>query len=465
MFGFTENEMKELLAIRGMDPSKGMDLRDYYNGYEAFWYPDKSRSVKLYNPWSVMKAIRSSYVLNIRSHWTDTGGAAHFIMSHLFTKLDGSDRSKVLDGIVAMASWFHRLEAAKITHGEAPFSCLEDLLENDRVNGRFPEQPGDSVRTLEQRQTPPISVIYEPIGDILFSDLGCPNDGAHGASPVPSTLFAYLYYAGYLVGRPIVGSLEPAISKSSLSTVESNNEESVLTELSVKRTASINPMMETTATKKLNDSVRIVNMQYYIPNRDVLAAWERWMKDSVRHLEQLLGIETDFGKPILADKMLDFGSKLCRLLGCLKFRRHFTEDEYRSAVLFVLQASLVEKFAVFGEPESGGVLLLPLKTELKVGYVIEIKNGPVNASVPLEGVNERGSASGGESSELLRNRTYLSCFLTSSVTSVQDISLVCSPQKVAFVAKRWLPNANRTDFLLSPAAAVCVGVDTCDVDF
>ena len=94
-----------------------------------------------------------------------------------------------------------------------------------------------------------------------------------------------------------------------------------------------------------------------------------------------------------------------------------------------------------------------------------IKNGPINASGPLEGVNERGSASVGEGSELLRNRKYLSCFLTSSVTSVQDISLVCSPQKVAFVAKRWLPNANRTDFLLSPAAAVCVGVDTCDVDF
>ena len=44
-----------------------------------------------------------------------------------------------------------------------------------------------------------------------------------------------------------------------------------------------------------------------------------------------------------------------------------------------------------------------------------IKNGPINASGPLEGVNERGSASVGEGSELLRNRKYLSCFSTSSV--------------------------------------------------
>ena len=50
------------------------------------------------------------------------------------------------------------------------------------------------------------------------------------------------------------------------------------------------------------------------------------------------------------------------------------------------------RFRIYGGQKPGGVrpdvLVLPLEAELKVGYVIEIKNGPVSASVPLEGGNE-----------------------------------------------------------------------------
>ena len=73
MFGFTEDELSVLLTIAGIDPSEGDALRRYSDGYEAFWYQDMSRSVKLYNPWSVMNSICSSHHLEIIPHWTATG--------------------------------------------------------------------------------------------------------------------------------------------------------------------------------------------------------------------------------------------------------------------------------------------------------------------------------------------------------------------------------------------------------
>ena len=211
-------------------------------------------------------------------------GAAHFIMSHVFTKLDGSGRSEILYGISALISRFDRSKVAKVTHGKVPFDSLEELLENDRTIGRCSAQPGDSVRTLEQRKTLPMSVICEPVEDILFSDLAVLYVGTHTVSPVRSTLFAYLCYAGYLVGRPILESPGPAISEYSSSTVESNNEEFGVTKHDEKGAS--DPTMHKTATKnaKQNDRVRIANMQYYIPDRDVLTAWQRWMKDSVKNL-------------------------------------------------------------------------------------------------------------------------------------------------------------------------------------
>jgi hypothetical protein len=63
-YGFSEQEVDQLLAAAEISTAKKQELKNFYNGYQT-------NGLEIYNPWSVANYIQSQ---ELKSYWLDTGG-------------------------------------------------------------------------------------------------------------------------------------------------------------------------------------------------------------------------------------------------------------------------------------------------------------------------------------------------------------------------------------------------------
>ena len=180
--GFTEEEVVALClkrAIRKNIPISSVlesanDARSYYNGYIATDRDNYSgSSVQVYNPWSIMRFISTSTLGN---YWLETTNAAHYIMSHLFTKLDITVRISILADVCRLMSRFERPR-------------LSDDLKEDAISFRAKTSREECV-----------SLFREPQDQLLYEELDRIVSGLAGSSA--DQLWSYLYMAGYLAAIP-----------------------------------------------------------------------------------------------------------------------------------------------------------------------------------------------------------------------------------------------------------------------
>ena len=152
------------------------NIRSYYNGYVAthrhrLW----GSTVQVYNTWSIMSYMSA---FEFADYWVDTTNAAHYIMSHLFIKLDRAVKFPILADICRLMS---RFEPSR--HGVA------DLIKD-----------ADSFRESKFRDEC-VSLFREPQDQLFYEELDCIVSGRAGTSA--AHLWSYLYMAGYLAAIPL----------------------------------------------------------------------------------------------------------------------------------------------------------------------------------------------------------------------------------------------------------------------
>ena len=182
-FGFTEDEV---LALRiyeaifdgaiekdAIADSEIGDVRSYYNGYVSTNLRNGT-SVQVYNPWSIMNYLESSLLAD---HWVGTTDAGHYIMSHLFTKLDRTVKIPILADICRLMS---RFEGA---HGVADLKEDANCFRENKFRNEC------------------VSLFRDPQDQLIYEELDSIVSGLAGTRA--DHLWAYLYMAGYLAAIPL----------------------------------------------------------------------------------------------------------------------------------------------------------------------------------------------------------------------------------------------------------------------